>query len=243
MFPAYQEDYIEDNIFMALGQSVPTIFLLPLLILYLRQTSGMLSEKESKVRESMRIMGMQMGTYYATWFMRYYIIYFIVHSVCSGVIAYQLNYVPFYIPFVLYLLFDVVIILQNFFIQIFLSRAKIGVVIALLFYVLQFVLSLLSTNSDNPTEYVNNLLSIVPHVAFILAFQNMIYCQSKQITATFTSSINHYTIQTAVFSFLGNIAVYLLLVWYLDQVVPSEWGAKRHPLFCCCERTSCRPNR
>ena len=35
-----------------------------------------------------------------------------------------------------------------------------------------------------------------------------------------------------------DILLYLLLTWYLDQVVPNEWGAKKHPLFCCYDQQS-----
>jgi ATP-binding cassette subfamily A (ABC1) protein 3 len=235
--PAYQEEYLLDEIYKNLSQSVGTMFLLPLLVIYLRQTSSMLSEKESKVRESMRIMGMRMRYYYFTWFMRYFIIYAIVHGVASGILAYQLKYVPFYVPYILFLMFDSVIIIQNFFVQVFLSRAKLGVVITLLFFVLQYVVSLLITNSSSQTESFNTMMSIVPHVAYILSFSNILYFQSKQVTASFMTSINNYTLQTAIFSFAGNILVYLILLWYLDQVIPSEWGAKRHPLFCCFEKS------
>lgn len=231
--PAYQEEYLLDEIYKSLSQSVGTMFLLPLLVIYLRQTSSMLSEKESKVRESMRIMGMRMRYYYLTWFMRYFIIYAIIHGVASGILAYQLKYVPFYVPYILFLLFDSVIITQNFFVQVFVSRAKLGVVITLLFFVLQYVVSLLITNSSSQTEGFNTIMSIVPHVAYILSFTNILYFQSKQVTASFMTSINNYTLRTALFSFAGNILVYLILLWYLDQVIPSEWGAKRHPLFCC----------
>lgn len=97
----------------------------------------------------MRIMGMRMRYYYLTWFLRYFIIYGIVHGAASGIISYQLQYVPFYIPYVLFLLFDAVIIIQNFFVQVFLSRAKLGVVITLLYFVLQYVASLVITNNSS----------------------------------------------------------------------------------------------
>lgn len=41
--PAYQQEFLNDQIYQNLSQSVGTIFLLPLLIIYLRQTSSMLS--------------------------------------------------------------------------------------------------------------------------------------------------------------------------------------------------------
>lgn len=96
-------------------------------------------------------MGMTLKNYYGTWFIRYFIVMTVTHLLCSIVLARTLSYVPFYIPFIIFVLFDIVLIVQNFFIQIFFTRAKLGVVIALLFFIIQFVLSFLVTNSDNPT--------------------------------------------------------------------------------------------
>jgi len=99
----------------------------------------------------MKIMGMSMGKYYLTWFIRYFVIYIIVHGIISGVFSYIMKYIPFYVFFILFILFDIVLILQSFFIQVFLSRAKLGVVISLLLFAIQFILSVISTNSKNPT--------------------------------------------------------------------------------------------
>ena len=43
--PMYQEDYTLDNIYTNMGNTIGIITLLPLLIIYLRQTSSMLTEK------------------------------------------------------------------------------------------------------------------------------------------------------------------------------------------------------
>ena len=42
-----------------------------------------------------------------------------------------------------------------------------------------------------------------------------------------------YTIITAIACILINIIFWGALTWYLDQVFPNEWGAKKHPCFCC----------
>jgi ATP-binding cassette subfamily A (ABC1) protein 3 len=130
----------------------------------------MLLEKEKKIRETMSIMGMNIPVYYFTWFLRYFITFLIVHIIGSIIIARTLVYVPFYVPFVLFILFDILLIVQSFFIQTFFSRSKIGVVIALLFFLVQYIISFVSSNSDNPTESVNTAVSIVPHAALILCF-------------------------------------------------------------------------
>lgn len=44
--PVYQETYTQDNIYQDLASNIGIITLLPLLLIYLRQTSIMLTEKE-----------------------------------------------------------------------------------------------------------------------------------------------------------------------------------------------------
>jgi hypothetical protein len=46
--PLYQQAFILDNIFTDLGDNIGTLVLLPLILIYLRQTSIMLTEKEVK---------------------------------------------------------------------------------------------------------------------------------------------------------------------------------------------------
>ena len=180
----------------------------------------------------MYIMGMKGINYYFSWFCRYFFVYLALHLLGALIVKSQLTYVPFYIVFLLFIIFDIVIIIQNFFIQVFLSRAKIGVVISLLYFILQYVISFVATGSNNPTLSVNAAASIIPHTAFILAFQTIFYAESYQIVPTFGGTLNNYVIGYALVSFFLNIIFYLILTWYLDQVIPNEWGAKRHPLFC-----------
>jgi hypothetical protein len=83
----YQETYTQNNIYSNLKDNIATLTLLPLILIYLRQTSIMLTEKESKVRESMYIMGMKGKNYYFSWFMRYFIVLACIHLICSVIIA------------------------------------------------------------------------------------------------------------------------------------------------------------
>lgn len=169
--PIYQEAFVNDPIYNYLANSAEFLVLLPLLIVYLRQVSGMLYEKEKKIRESMSITGMKLWVYYLTWFIRYFVVYLIIHLICSAIIARTFTYVPYYIPLVVFILFDILLIIQGFFIQIFVTRAKIGIIFALLFFVLQYVINYIVANNSDPTISIYRAVSIVPHVAFILAFK------------------------------------------------------------------------
>lgn len=75
-------------------------------------------------------------------------------------------------------------------------------------------------------------MSIVPHIAYKLAFKNIIYGDSKQLSITFTSTLDSYKIITAVISLICNTVFWAISAWYLDQVFPNEWGAKKGICFC-----------
>lgn len=176
---------------------------------------------------------MKLWVYYLTWFIRYYAVLLVIHAIASTIISQAFKYVPFYIPFAVFALFDILLIIQGFFIQIFVTRAKIGIVLALLFFILQYVINFIVSNNNSVTVEIYRTVSIVPHVAYSLAFKSMLYAESIKTTITFTDMFNQYTIITALISLAVNILCWGFLTWYLDQVFPNEWGAKKHPCFCC----------
>ena len=120
-------------------------------------------------------MGMKVWLYYLTWFLRYFIIYFVLHLIGSGIIVAALPRIPFIMPLITFLLFDIVLIIQSFFIQIFFTRSKIGVVFALVFFVVQYIINYIVATTEFPTVSLFQAVSIVPHVAFIQAFKEMVY--------------------------------------------------------------------
>jgi len=134
----------------------------------------------------MYIMGMTGASYNFSWFVRYFAIYVILFIVVGVVLSSTLTYMSFGVVFVLGVSFGLCIMAQAFFVQVFTTKAKIGILTGLLLYVAQYVFSLLVTYSDNPTLLVNSLVSIAPHSAYILAYRTLLYCQSFSIQANFT---------------------------------------------------------
>ena len=132
-------------------------------------------------------MGMSTFYYFFSWFVRVFIVYLVLHIIGSLIFTSQLKYVKAGMVFILFILFDLVLIIQNFFIQVFLTRAKIGIVFSLLFFMVQYILSFIATNSDNPTAGVYTGISVVPHAALLLAFRTLAYCEANQITPDFTT--------------------------------------------------------
>ena len=95
----------------------------------------------------MSITGMKLWIYYLTWFIRYFIVYLVIHLIVSAIMLGAFKQVPYYITLVIFILFDILLIIQSFFIQIFVTRAKIGIVVALLFFVLQYAINFIIANN------------------------------------------------------------------------------------------------
>ena len=156
--------------------------------------------------------------YYLTWFIRYFSVYLVTHVLCSAILARSFTSINFGVILITFLLFDILLIIQSCFIQVFFTRAKIGMVIALLFFILQYIVNFVIRSSDNPSYTQNMYGSFSPHSAFVSALQQMVYCQSVEITLGFaqvTTIINYYTISTAWVSFSVHIVFWLLLAMYL----------------------------
>jgi ATP-binding cassette subfamily A (ABC1) protein 3 len=60
-----------------------TYTVLPLILIYLRMTYGLLQEKEKKIREGMKIMGMKDSSFYLSWIIHYFIVYLITSIVIT----------------------------------------------------------------------------------------------------------------------------------------------------------------
>ena len=63
-----------------------SLIVLPLIIVFLRMTYGLLQEKEKKIKEGMKIMGMNDSSFYLSWLIYYEIIYFIISLIVSAIL-------------------------------------------------------------------------------------------------------------------------------------------------------------
>lgn len=96
----------------------------------------------------MKIMGMSNWNYYATWFLRYFCVYLVIHALATVILHFSLGIVNPGLVFITFILFDILLIVQSMFIQVFFSRAKLGIVIALIFFILQYVFNFIVRTSN-----------------------------------------------------------------------------------------------
>jgi len=105
---------------------------LPLIVVFLRMSSSILTEKENKIREGMKIMGMQDASFYLSWVSWYMIIYTIVSILITIIlIASVYKNSNFILIFIWYWFFCMTLIAQSLFITAFFTNAKLGNIVAM----------------------------------------------------------------------------------------------------------------
>lgn len=144
----------------------------------------------------------------------------------------MLSSVTFSIFFFIYLMFVITLIFQAIFISVFFTRAKPGIVFAIVFFLMQYIFRSLMGSSATSTAL--KLVSLSPHAAFTLAINTMLSFQFNLQKITFSNyetEIGNYSVKTAYDFMILNMFFWMFLALYLDQVFPNEFGQKKHPLF------------
>ena len=73
------EEYKDDPLPESLRGSADFYTSLPLLLIFLRYIYSILTEKEKKIREGMKMMGMTNSSFYCSWIVTYLIIFTIIN--------------------------------------------------------------------------------------------------------------------------------------------------------------------
>ena len=119
------EAHIQDDLVSSLAGQFQIFFALPLLLPYLRFINGIVSEKEKRIREGMKIMGLKNSAFYYAWFINYFIVFTIISLISSLILVGGFfKYSSFIYIFLWHWEFSLCLMALGFFISVFFSKAK-----------------------------------------------------------------------------------------------------------------------
>ncbi len=85
--PIKTDKYVKDDFSLIFSDMIPLFMLLIYILPIYRLISNIVSEKESKARESMKIMGLVDISYWLSWWLYYFIIVTIISSICIFILS------------------------------------------------------------------------------------------------------------------------------------------------------------
>eukprot|EP01113_Clastostelium_recurvatum_P037818 TRINITY_DN556_c1_g1_i1.p1 TRINITY_DN556_c1_g1~~TRINITY_DN556_c1_g1_i1.p1 ORF type:complete len:1777 (-),score=529.48 TRINITY_DN556_c1_g1_i1:1681-6783(-) len=210
---------------------------LALFISCFRLLTEMVYEKERRIREAMRMMGLKMGT----GALANICTVLIVATLPIIIICLVLCYVGLYhyssAAYVMLLYFSTLIsfISLSYLISIFMNKAKFAGIFGLLFTAAGGVIGVvLSVRKAGRVPRL--VLSLWSSAAFALVGTNIATLEVQNLGATYdTMTVQPDDLSPSNAALIGMIwfdAVwYMVLAWYLDQVMPGEFGTSRGALF------------
>ena len=200
-------------------------YLCPLILYVLK----MVVEKESRSKEVMKIMGMGEGTYFLSYFVEYFIIN-IIYAFVVGYIASLMFYQIPYLYLVLYLwLFGLNVFALAFFCQSFMDTTRLALIVSCLIYCLMLFVSA-AVYDDNIKKVYKTVASLLPPVNLLLGaftlgqFEGMFF---KFHTKDIKENYLNYSMATCYIMFTADFFIYLFLGYYLQNVIPHEYGVAK----------------
>jgi len=159
--------YREDLFGQFVGYMVPFFtviaYMCPLCLYVLR----FVTDKETKVKEGMKIMGLNESIYFLSYFIQFIFIN-IIHSIINGIIIFLVfDKVPLLMFIITFFLWGMCIFSLVYFIQSFIDKVRIALIITLLVYFIMFFMSMAVMNRA-VKKPLKILMSVFPPVALEL---------------------------------------------------------------------------
>ncbi|XP_046358771.2 phospholipid-transporting ATPase ABCA3-like [Haliotis rufescens] len=233
--------YIVDTMSAMLQYVFPVLLMLSFILMAIQTTKGVVYEKEKKLKESMKLMGLSAAAHWTSWFVTSFLYVLVVVALyvllcgvnASGNGAALAKSDPS-LFFVFLLCYGVSIISYCFMISVFTQRANIGAAVSgivfFISYCPYFYLQIIYQNMSRSAKLASCLLFNVG-----MAFGAKVISLYEGAGSGVQWSNFHepatvddnFSLLDAILMLLGDTAIHLLITWYMDNVWPGEFGVPK----------------
>ena len=223
--------YVTQPLLATAGILLPLIFVMAYLYPVSQFTKRIVLEKELRIREAMHIMGLGNAPIYISWYVTFFAPNFITFVI--SLIVIRLTYITITNVLILFLVYFIYIAtcvpLAGFY-SAFFSKARLASLLTPLIY---FVFAMPAFAIQSANTAVITVFCIFPPTAYAVTMLGVI---NHEISGGFADRDWHDSLDTppvylSVTMMAVDFAFFNLLMLYLDNVMPKEWGTPKHPLF------------
>ena len=220
----------------ALGILLPLFVLLAYIPPVYNMTFRIVREKETRAKETMRIMGMTDLPYWLSWFIFYTAINTVVTTLSWGILLTKvINYSqPFYI-WIFFWLYGEAVFGQIIFLQSMFSGSKYAGIVSTIIYFCGVLVNKVVLG-DDVTRMSKMLASLLPQVALMqgsVVFANYEGTGVGLDASTSAVIFQNYSFNSALFMLALDFVIFFTLGLYMDKVIPSDFGQRLNPCFLC----------
>ncbi|CAI5718847.1 unnamed protein product [Peronospora effusa] len=220
------EAYVDSPFYDQVADMFAVVFILSYLYSISRILVVLIQEKELRLREYMKILGVKETAIVVSWYITYILILFmgsILQALTGNVGLFSNSSVV--LVFLFFFLFSLSVLAFGFMISTIFSKARAGSFVGMvLFFLMYFVSTAFKTETAESQKTVGCLLSPVALTLGITVMSNL---EATGIGVTF-SNVNvlnkNFRFSTSLLMFVVDAVLYTLLGLYFEKVIPKEHG-------------------
>ena len=238
-------DYRSDPFSKAIGYMIPFFIIIAYMCPLCLYVYRMVGEKENKSKEGMKIMGLDEGTYFLSYFIQYVVITFIDSIINTIILTFIFTKVPFYYLFVILFLWTLDLFAMIYFFQSFIDKTRVALILSLLIYFATYFLSM-ACMDEGAAQALKIAMSIFPPICIELGIVLLGKFEShfrRFHPEDYTKTYTNYSIFAMNLMQFIDFFVFLFLGYYLQNVLPHEFGIKRPLYFICTSEYWCGSNK
>ena len=189
----------------------------------------MVLEKETRVKEGMKIMGLTDSAYFLSYFIQYIILSIIDSLFVSLICLLVFTKIPFIVLYLMFFLYSLNVFALAFCFQSFIERTKESLVISLIIYFTMFFFHML-VMSENESYTMKVSFSLLPPVTIFVAFVLLGKFESNfrqfYLSDIFYNYTN-YSIFVMYIMLIVDCLIYLFIGYYLQNILKHEFGIRK----------------
>ncbi|XP_037335370.2 phospholipid-transporting ATPase ABCA1-like [Pungitius pungitius] len=228
--------YVDDSFVQSIGGILPMFLVLAFMYTVCMTIKGLVLEKELRLKEVLRVVGIQNGALWSATFTENIVLLTVPCALISVMVKYGkvLQYSDPSVIFVFLLVFCLATITQCFFISVFFSKANLAAACGgLIYFVLYLPHVLCYAWRDVMGFQAKVAVSLLSCVAFGYGCENFAKYEEQGIGIqwyninTSPEEGGRYTFIVSIVMMLVDAAIYCLLTWYIENVFPGQYGIPR----------------
>ena len=238
-------DYRSDSFGEFMGYMIGVILVMAYMSPLSLYVYRMVGDKETKIKESMKIMGLEEGQYFLSYFIQYTVINVFSSLINAGLFTVFLDCIPYYYLFVTLLLWSLNVFALIYFFQSFIDKTKIALVLSLVIYFMMYCVSL-ACMFEGGSLAAKIALSLFPQVCLnngILLFSKFQYHFRTFKDREFFEEYTTFSVGLMFIMFVVDFFLFLFLGFYLNNVLPHDFGIRKPFYFICTSDFWCNNKR
>ena len=234
-------DYRSDSFGEFMGYMIGVILVMAYMSPLSLYVYRMVGDKESKIKESMKIMGLEEGQYFLSYFIQYTAINLFSSLINAGLFTVFLDRISYYYLFIMLFLWSLNVFAMIYFFQSFIDKTKIALVLSLVIYFMMYCVSL-ACMFEGGSMVAKIGLSLFPQVCLnngILLFSKFQYHFRTFRDREFLEIYTTFSVGLMFLMFVIDFFLFLFLGFYLNNVLPHDFGIRKPVYFLCTSEFWC----